>query len=59
VDILGLGDDVGMQSKIMMSANMYRTWLSRDGEVIAAAKPFNPDILVSYHCALYPAADRI
>jgi uroporphyrinogen decarboxylase len=54
VDILGLGDDVGMQSKIMMSANMYRTWLKpRLAKVIAAAKAVNPDILVSYHSCGY------
>lgn len=49
-DILGLGDDIGMQSTIMMSANMYRTWLKpRLAKVIAAAKEVKPDILISYH----------
>jgi uroporphyrinogen decarboxylase len=54
VDILGLGDDIGMQSTIMMSANMYRTWLKpRMAKVIAAAKDVKPDILVSYHSCGY------
>jgi uroporphyrinogen decarboxylase len=54
VDILGLGDDIGMQSAIMMSANMYRTWLKpRLAKVIAAAKAVKPDILVSYHSCGY------
>jgi uroporphyrinogen decarboxylase len=49
-DILGLGDDIGMQSSIMMSEEMYRQWLKpRLAKVIQAAKNANPDILISYH----------
>lgn len=49
-DILGLGDDIGMQSTTLMSPGMYRTWLKpRLARVIAAAKEVKPDILVSYH----------
>ena len=50
VDILGLGDDVGMQQALMMSPEMYRTWLKpRLAQVIAAAREVKPDILISNH----------
>jgi uroporphyrinogen decarboxylase len=53
-DILGLGDDIGMQSTIMMSLGMYHKWLKpRLARVIAAAKAIKPDILVSYHSCGY------
>jgi uroporphyrinogen decarboxylase len=49
-DILGLGDDVGMQDALMMSRDMYRAWMKpRLARVIAAAKEVKPDILISYH----------
>jgi len=54
VDILGLGDDIGMQSAPMMSMEMYQTWLKpRLARVIAAAKSVKPDILISYHSCGY------
>jgi uroporphyrinogen decarboxylase len=50
VDILELGDDIGMQQAIMMSEEMYRVWIQpRLARVIAAAKRVKPDILVFYH----------
>lgn len=50
VDILGLGDDIGMQDAPMMSCEMYQQWLKpRLAKVIAAAKEVNPEILISYH----------
>jgi len=53
-DILGLGDDIGMQSSALMSVEMYRTWLKpRLARVIDAAKTVNPDILISYHSCGY------
>jgi uroporphyrinogen decarboxylase len=53
-DILGLGDDIGMQTAPMMSAAMYRTWLKpRLKKVIVAAKSAKPDILISYHSCGY------
>jgi uroporphyrinogen decarboxylase len=53
-DILGLGDDIGMQSAPMMSPAMYREWLKpRLARVIAAAKSVKPDILISYHSCGY------
>lgn len=49
-DILGLGDDIGMQRTPLMSLDMYREWLKpRLARVIAAAREAKPDILVSYH----------
>ena len=50
VDILGLGDDIGMQDTAMMSSEMYQQWLGpRLKRVIQAAKAINPDILIKYH----------
>jgi len=50
VDILGLGDDIGMQETAMMSNDFYRTWLQpRLKKVIDSAKKVKPDILISYH----------
>ena len=49
-DILALGDDLGMQSTIMMSQAMYRTWLKpRLKRVIDSAKAVRPGIVIQYH----------
>lgn len=49
-DIISMGDDIGMQSTIMMSRGMYREWLMpRLKQVIAAARAEKPDVLVHYH----------
>ena len=54
VDIIGIGDDIGMQSAPMMSTAMYQAWLKpRLAKVIAAAKAVKPDVLVSYHSCGY------
>ncbi|HEY5583270.1 MAG TPA: uroporphyrinogen decarboxylase family protein [Ruminiclostridium sp.] len=54
VDIIRLGDDIGMQSRIMMREEMYRTWLKpRLKKVIDAAKAVNPDIIIMYHSCGY------
>jgi uroporphyrinogen decarboxylase len=53
-DIIGLGDDIGMQETIMMQEEMYRQWLKpRLKKVIQAAKSVNPEILISYHSCGY------
>jgi len=53
-DIIGLGDDIGMQDAIMMSLEMYHQWLKpRLKKVIQAAKNANPDVLISYHSCGY------
>lgn len=50
VDILFLGDDIGMQSTIMMSEELYTTWLKpRLMRVIREARAIKPDILIAYH----------
>jgi uroporphyrinogen decarboxylase len=50
VDMLFLGDDIGMQRNIMMSETMYRVWLKpRIKKVIDASKKINPNLIVIYH----------
>ncbi len=54
VDILYLGDDIGMQKTIMMSEGLYCTWLKpRLKQVIDAAKAVKPDLIVFYHSCGY------
>jgi len=49
-DIIALGDDVGMQNRIMMSKDMYTTWLRpRLKRVIDAARAVKPDVIIQYH----------
>ena len=57
VDILYLGDDIGMQHTPMMSLDMYTTWLKpRLRKIISAAKSTNPHVLIFYHSCgmIYP-----
>ncbi len=50
VDILSLGDDVGMQTGPMMSVELWEAWIKpRLRKVIDAARNINPDILIFYH----------
>lgn len=50
VDVLYLGDDIGMQHTLMMSTEVYCKWLKpRLKTVIDAAKAIKPDLLVMYH----------
>lgn len=50
VDILQLGDDIGMQQAPMMSVEFYRQWLKkRLKQVIGKAKQINPAIIITYH----------
>jgi uroporphyrinogen decarboxylase len=50
VDILELGDDVAMQTGLLMSRKMWRKWFGpRLKQVIDAAREVSPDILVQYH----------
>lgn len=50
VDILYVGDDVAMQTGLMMSRKLWLKWLSsRLKSVIDAARQIKPDILVQYH----------
>ena len=62
VDVLYLGDDVGMQSTIMMSEELYCKWLKpRLKQVIDAARAINPDVIVFYHSCGYvlPLIDHL
>jgi len=50
VDCLHLGDDIGMQDRLMMSPDMWRHWLKpRLARVIAAGRRVRPDLHVFYH----------
>ena len=50
VDILALGDDIGMQQTTLMSPAMYREWLKpRLAKVIAAARAVKADLVIQYH----------
>jgi len=50
VDCLHLGDDVGMQDRLMMSPDTWRQWLKpRLAKVIASARAVKPDVHAFYH----------
>ncbi len=50
VDMLSLGDDISMQTGMLISPRMWRKWLKpRLAKVIQAAKDVKPDLLVQYH----------
>lgn len=50
VDYVILGDDVAMQTGMMMSPVMWRKWFKpRLADVIRAARELKPDIVMSYH----------
>ncbi len=50
VDMVMLGDDIGMQESIMMSEEIYRHWLKpRLAKVIDIGKSINPNLIVHYH----------
>ncbi len=49
-EVLYLGDDVGMQRTVMMSRDLYQTWLKpRLKKVVDAARAINPDVIIFYH----------
>jgi len=50
VDVIHIGDDIGMQDRMLMSPAMWRTWLKpRLARVIAAAREVKPDVVFFYH----------
>lgn len=54
IDIIQLGDDIGMQQTIMMSLDLWRTWLKpRLAQVIRAGREIKPDLLIFYHSCGY------
>jgi len=53
-DIIQLGDDIGMQSTIMMSIDLWRKWLKpRLARVICEIRKIKPDVLIFYHSCGY------
>jgi len=49
-DILALGDDIAMQTGMLLSPKMWRKWFKpRLAAVIDAAREIKPGILVQYH----------
>ncbi len=49
-DVIFLGDDIGMQHTIMMSEELYDTWLKpRLKKVIDSSRAINPDVVIFYH----------
>ena len=54
IDIVQLGDDIGMQHTIMMSEDLWRRWLKpRLAAVIRAGREVKPDLLIFYHSCGY------
>lgn len=50
VDVLFIGDDIGMQHTIMMSEELYCRWIKpRLAGLIRAVKAINPQIVIFYH----------
>jgi uroporphyrinogen decarboxylase len=50
VDMVWLGDDVGAQEYMLISPNMWRTYLKpRMASLIGERKSINPDVKVAYH----------
>ncbi|NLE76279.1 MAG: hypothetical protein GX605_05950 [Chloroflexi bacterium] len=50
VDILLVGEDVGMQDRMIMRPDDWRRWIKpRLGRIIAAAKAARPDVIFAYH----------
>lgn len=54
VDIIYLGDDIGMQHSTMMSEELYCEWLlPRLKKVVQSIREVNPDIIIFYHSCGY------
>lgn len=50
VDVLFIGDDIGMQHTIMMSEELYCEWIKpRLKKLIDTVRKINPEILIFYH----------
>jgi uroporphyrinogen decarboxylase len=50
VDMIQLGDDVAMQTGLLMSRRMWRAWFQpRLKRVIDAARAIKPDVIIEYH----------
>ena len=54
VDILYIGDDIGMQNNILLSEELYVTWIKpRLKKIIKKVKNIKPDIIIFYHSCGY------
>jgi uroporphyrinogen decarboxylase len=50
VDILTISDDIAMQDRMMVSPEMWRTWVKPHiAAVFEAARKIKPDLLIAYH----------
>ena len=50
LDIIHIGDDVGMEDRLLMSPNLWRKWLKpRLAKIIKDAKEINPSVIFFYH----------
>jgi uroporphyrinogen decarboxylase len=61
-DVIEMGDDIGMQSSIMMSVELWEEWIRpRLAGVVAAARAERPGVLVLYHSCGYvlPFIERL
>ena len=50
VDVIMLGDDVGMQDRMLLNPDLWRQWLKpRLRKVIESVQAYEPDTIVFYH----------
>lgn len=50
VDIIHVGDDIGMEDRMMMSPDTWRKWFKpRMAKIIESAREIKPDVLFFYH----------
>jgi uroporphyrinogen decarboxylase len=57
VDVLMLGDDVAMQTGMLIDPDIWRKWLKpRMAKIIASAKSIKPDLNIFYHSDGNPEA---
>lgn len=50
VDLIALGDDIGMQSTPLMNPELWLRYIQpKLARVIASAKKANPEVIISYH----------
>ena len=50
VDLIYIGDDIGIQNNLMMSEELYVNWLKpRMKKIIEGIRKINPNVLIMYH----------
>ena len=51
VDIVWIGDDMGMQNGLVMSWSQYRDWyLPRHTRIVEYLRSIRPDVYIAFHC---------